>query len=236
MSSQKIYRIATILSITAVLILIFSLLKCNHQKDQQLQAAENLYKGIYSKFTKYVNKVGDTLTIQRQLIVDKDVAIKFSLLREEDLKNNNLKSIQTVVKLKEQLRIKDTLLKYNSTPQVVQIEDSTGIPFDYIKTPISFSFVDTPWFNMSSTVFPEGVWLDSAVVNSYPKVTLAMQRATGLKVLWTRATPVVLYKNDNPYIKLQAMDNVTIKDKPKFYERRGLWLLVGAIIGIAIMR
>jgi len=234
--AQKFYRILTIATIAIVFLFILSLLKCNHQKDIQLKTAENLYKGTYSKLTVYVNKVGEKLMLQKQLIVDKDVAISFGLIREEDLKNNNLKSIQTIVKLKEYLRIQDTLLAYNSEPQIVQEIDSMGILKDYIKTPIAFSLIDTPWCAFGATVLSKGAKLDSLIVNSRPSITLALQRAKGLRVLWTRAQPVVMYKNDNPYIRLQAMENVTIKEKPKFYERRGLWLLVGAAIGIAMMR
>ena len=47
-------------------------------------------------------------------------------------------------------------------------------------------------------------------------------------------SPTVVLKNENPYVSVNSMNNVIIKNNTRFYDKKGFWYGVGVGTGILI--
>ena len=209
-----------ILFIALFFILITQLLstnaKLNEYKNQIVK-----FKDGEQFFTQKINENGEKIAEQDQIILTQKDAIANNLLVIEDLK-----------KIKSQVTIK-TITKIDSifVPIIDTVErivfDGQGIAF--LKLPTKFG-VQEEWYSLYSTINDKGMWIDSLSLYNRQIITLGLKSNGFFK----SPTPTVMVKNENPYVNVNSLKNVVIKNDTRFYDKKGFWYGLGVGTGILI--
>jgi len=211
-----------------IVFLFIMLLYTNHQHKAELRQAQELASRRDSTqyFKTRVNDLGQVVSEQAQLKVTMENAISMGLLRESELKANNLKLVQSNVRLTEELRAAALAGQYDQPPVIIH----TGDNVPCLKLPTRFGYQDT-WLSIRTSIDTLGNPVyDSILVISKPTVFVGLER-TGL---FKKDKPVVIYTNENPYFSTTSMTNVVIEDKKKWYKTRGFAMGMGALGGIIV--
>jgi len=212
-----------------MLLVILGLIYNNHQIKKELRQAQELAAADSTQYFKTkVNSLGQTVSTQDQTIATMDNAIALGLIRESELKANNLRLVTSNVRLTEQLTAAGLAGEYDKPPVIVYLPAENGRKTPCLTLPTSFGYHDT-WLSIKTSIDTLGKAVyDSISVISKPSVWVGIEK-TGL---FKKDKPVVVYTNENPYFTTTAMTNVVISDKKKWYKTRGFALGVGALGGI----
>lgn len=212
-----------------ILLLICGLFYTNHQHKKELQQAQELASRRDSTmyFKTRVNDLGQTISSQEQVTATMENAIALGLIRESELKANNLKLVTSNVRLTEQLSAAGLAGNYDKPPVIIYVPTDHG-KAPCLTLPTTFGYHDT-WLSIKTSIDTLGnAQYDSISVISKPSVFVGLER-TGL---FKKDKPVVVYTNENPYFTTTAMTNVVISDKKKWYKTRGFALGMGVLGGI----
>lgn len=223
---MKAKLIKTALAIS-MLLLILGLIYNNHQIRKELKQAQELAAADSTQYFKTrVNSLGQTISTQDQTIATLDNAIALGLIRESELKANNLKLVQSNVRLTEQLTAAGLAGQYDTPPEIIYITVA-GEKTPSLRLPTSFGYKDT-WLSIRTSIDTLGNAIyDSILVISKPTIWVGIEK-TGL---FKKDKPVVIYRNENPYFTTVAMTNVVIEDKKKWYKTRGFAFGAGFVGG-----
>ena len=165
-------------------------------------------------------KRGEKIAEQEQII-----------LSQEDAIAHNLLEIETLKKVKSQVKIR-TITKIDSVfiPMIDTIErivvDTTG--FALLKLPTKFG-LEHEWYSLYSTISSDGMWIDSLSLFNRQVITIDLKSNGLLK----KPTPTVLITNENPYVSVNSLSNVIIKNDLKWYEKKAVWGGIGFAGGLA---
>jgi hypothetical protein len=203
---SKLKKNSLLICFMLLLLLIWQVLSANSQLEE--------FKG-------QLNEKGEKIAEQDQIILSQNDAIAFNLLQIEDLK-----------KIKSQVTIR-TITKIDSVyvPIIDTVErimfDGDGIAF--LKLPTKFGIEDE-WYSLYSTLNSKGMWIDSLSLYNRQIVTLGL-KSNGI---FKSPTPTVMVKNENPYVDINSLRNVVIKNDTRFYDKKGFWYGVGVATGVLI--
>jgi|TARA_R110000822_G_scaffold128530_3_gene264398 hypothetical protein len=203
-----------------LLLLIWQVLSANSQLEE-FKGQIIKFKDGEQVFVKKLNEKGEKIAEQDQIILSQNDAIAFNLLQIEDLK-----------KIKSQVTIR-TITKIDSVyvPIIDTVErimfDGDGIAF--LKLPTKFGIEDE-WYSLYSTLNSKGMWIDSLSLYNRQIVTLGL-KSNGI---FKSPTPTVMVKNENPYVDINSLRNVVIKNDTRFYDKKGFWYGVGVATGVLI--
>ena len=114
--------------------------------------------------------------------------------------------------------------------------DTTSLLANYEKLKASIPVIPVPkdfavqqkWFQLSGEVRKEGLHFDSIAIPNKSTVTIGYER----KNIFSQLKPVVTVENDNPYLKVQSMNNVVIKKKKGIWDSKLFWFAVGSVATI----
>lgn len=202
------------------------------------------------KFITTLNEKGEKINEQEQLILSQKDAIAHNVLQIE-----NLKKVQSQVIVRTNTIIDsvfipfdnnwhdenfwddDDLVQVNDSTFLVQVNDSTFINLDTLRqqynlsrdviyVPKTFSLIDEH-YSIFGNVNKSGVLLDSLRFKNDLTLTIGMKSQGFLK----KPLPIVLAKNSNPYFQTYSMQNVVIKNKLKFYDKKSFWFGFGLVSG-----
>lgn len=212
---QKIERISLVVLLIAVILLVWD--GCS--KDAQLALFKDSVKKLnYSSqvFKESVGKDKKRIAEQEQIILSQKDAIDMGLLMLNDMRKV---TTQVVLKTK-------TLV------------DSIFIPYETIDT----QFVNNPcifqerrlrltddYFSFYGVSKENGLLVDSLWFNNESTITIG-NKSRGF---FRKSEPIVKVEYSNPYVSTSSMQNVVIKNELKWYEKKGIWLGLGAIVGFA---
>ena len=217
---SKLKNNALPICIVILLLLVWQLISANSEiRDYKNQVVK--FKDGEQVFIEKLSKNGDKIAEQEQVILTQKDAIAHNLLEIEELK-----------KIKSQVTVK-TITKIDSVfvPIIDTVErvvfDTTGIAL--LKLPTKFGLEDE-WYSLFSTVNKDGMWIDSLSLYNRQTITLGMKSNGFFK----SPTPTVLVKNENPYVNVNSLRNVVIKNDTRFYDKKGFWFGVGIGTGILI--
>ncbi|MDA3821740.1 MAG: hypothetical protein PF450_03880 [Bacteroidales bacterium] len=227
---KKVFQnIATILIVLAIAGgILYHFWSVNQLEDQikddnsSYSASIKYYSDSLTNVQELVNKLGDTITFVKQQNMTLEAAYSAGLLREGELKENYLKSVNTIVKLKEEISILNKPGEYTAP---VIVSDSGCVKF-----PIPMYFGDK-YFQLGITARASNPVLDSLKVFLDPTILLGYQRPPGLKNAFKPKQPIATYKNDNPHVKVSDMLNIQITDEKKWYETTGFKIGAGILVG-----
>ena len=192
---------------------------------------ENLLK-ITSDFKTIVRKDSSTIAIQQQNILSQKEAIRLGKLVLEE----NMKKVQSQVSAKTQTKIEEVFIGYAGQldsngneiieQDTIYLQDTT-----MLKVPQKFN-VENRFYAISGKVEKKGVTLDSISFPNETKVTIGYTR----KNIFAKKESVVHLKNTNPFVQVQGMDNIIIKERKPFYEKPIFLLGVGFLGGIFLIK
>jgi hypothetical protein len=206
--------------LTLVFILVSQLLSTNAKlNDFKKQVIK--FKDGEQYFIQKLNDNGERIAEQDQIILSQKDAIANNLLVIEDLK-----------KVKSQVTIK-TITKIDSifVPIIDTVDrivfDSQGLAF--LKLPTKFG-IEEEWYSLYSTINNKGMWIDSLSLYNRQTITLGL-KSNGI---FKSPTPTVTVKNENPFVDVNSLKNVVIKNDTRFYDKKGFWYGLGVGTGILI--
>jgi hypothetical protein len=206
--------------LTLVFILVSQLLSTNAKlNDFKKQVIK--FKDGEQYFIQKLNDNGERIAEQDQIILSQKDAISNNLLVIEDLK-----------KVKSQVTIK-TITKIDSifVPIIDTVDrivfDSQGLAF--LKLPTKFG-IEEEWYSLYSTINNKGMWIDSLSLYNRQTITLGL-KSNGI---FKSPTPTVTVKNENPFVDVNSLKNVVIKNDTRFYDKKGFWYGLGVGTGILI--
>ena len=72
--------------------------------------------------------------------------------------------------------------------------------------------------------------IDSLSLYNKQTITFGLKSNGFLK----KPTPSLVVKNENPYVNVNSLNNVVIRNDLRFYDKKGFWFGVGVGTGILI--
>jgi len=211
-NKKTISRLLLVLSLIVIILLVWD--SCSIRRELSAYK-ENIAKLNYAEqyFNETINEQGNIIAEQEQIILSQKDAIQNNMLVIKDLKD-----VQSQVKVRSVIRIDSVLVPYTDT---IMIHDT--IPF------IERNFnLKNEFYAFSGITKRSGVLLDSVSFNSGLNVTIGRKKMG----LFKSPKPIVEVEYTNPYINTLSLNNVIIKDEPKWYEKKSFWLGVGLISGV----
>jgi len=172
-------------------------------------------------FIERLNKKGEKIAEQDQVILSQKDAIAYNLLEID-----NLKKIKSQVKITTITKIDSVYIPILDTLDRI-VYDTVGIAL--LKLPTKFG-LESEWYSIFSTINKNGMLLDSLSLYNRQIITIGMKSNGFLK----SPTPSVVVKNENPYVSVNSLNNIIIKNDTRFYDKKVFWLGVGVVGGVLI--
>jgi hypothetical protein len=158
---------------------------------------------------------------QQTLILENNKDIQKMLKQVSD----GLKDVQSRVEIRYITEIESVLVPYDSP---VYLLDSNAI-----RIPLKFKKSTKDYF-LGGSIKKEGILFDSLAIPNKLSVTIGKER----KNIWKKPETIVRVQSSNPYVKIDSMNNIVLKDKKVFYERPLFWsalsLTLGFIFGVKL--
>tara|TARA_R110000744_G_scaffold213660_3_gene332534 strand:- start:1118 stop:1660 length:543 start_codon:yes stop_codon:yes gene_type:complete len=170
------------------------------------------------QYVEELDKNGNMIIEQEQLILTQKDAIEQGLLEIEGLKKVNSQVIvvtNTIV---------DTII-VSHTDTVISIIDGES----YLKLPQKYSFSDD-FVGFKAEVNTIGLRVDNISILNESTITIGYEREGLFKPL----KPIVKIKNTNPYMITSSVSNVVIEEKTDLLHDKRAWGVVGFVLGILI--
>lgn len=222
-----------VMAICVIVIILLLLQKCSADRERQdLINQMAMLKHNEQTFQTIRRQDSSTIVQQTQIILTQDEAIKAGLVNLDG----------SIKRLQSQIRVGSTI--YIDSVDVPFIPrnfaDTTGlwskyrhIPSGRIKdsvaVPQNFA-VSQKWFSIGGEVRKQGLHIDSIVIPNNTEVSVGLKR----KNFFSRLSPVIEVKNDNPYIQVKALNNVVIKEKTPILHSKIFWFGVGLVSAVLL--
>ena len=170
-------------------------------------------------FVEKLSKNGDKIAEQEQIILSQEDAIAHNLLTIE-----NLKKVKSEVKIRTITRIDSVYVPIIDTVERL-VYDTTGLAL--LKLPTKFG-LESEWYSLYSTINTDGMLIDSLSLFNRQVITIGLESNGILKA----PTPKVIVTNENPYVSVNSLSNVIIKNDLKWYEKKAVWGGIGFVGGL----
>ena len=237
--------IKKIVIIGQFLLIVFCLRSC-HLKDLTLNSNGielKMYEGRVNEFESAVNKLGEKVSIQNQMIVQSNKS-----LQKELLKNSTLTTLNEQIKFEASTKIKNVMANYyndknssnNNTPATVTVtvHDSvkgTDAVVEAVKVGTKFKADTSKWYKAYGTIEKEGVKLDSLSFKSDFTMNIGQKRVKGYKGwLLGKKEPKVELVNPNPYTTIDVMKNIKLEDN-KWWDNGWIKFGLGVVAGGTVL-
>lgn len=157
---------------------------------------------------------------QRQRILTLEEALRLKLIEQTHLINkitqqSKIKAKTIIVEKKIPIRTEKVIIIDTSNNMI----DTTN----YVKVPFKVSERDT-WYTIIGHVDTSYFSLDTLSVNNKLSIVVGERKGKW----WQKNEPLVEVKSANPYTKVE-LENVTIEQKRKFWQKPLFGALIGAI-------
>lgn len=201
--------------------LLLSVRQCSENKAWKNEYKEN-YQQTKDSFKSVINDKNQQIAIQEEKVIKRGE-------KAEQLADSisQLKQVNRQIKIKTKGKIKNDTVKIDS-PVYISNCDSTNVDTNkYLKVPVTFG-IKEKWYSVEGTIGDTGlISLDQLTWLSKPTITIGTENKTFFKDMFTNNDIKITYKNDNPYTRVETMDNIKIKDKLKKDKRFGVGPIVG---------
>ena len=202
-----------------ILVVVGVILALIYTSRTRIRTREATISALESSVTTFVRKsirANEEIAVQKAIVLRKQDAIEAGLLREERLKELNMKSVEENVKLTTRVEVLEREASFVKPPVIIYKDTSynnVDSTLRYIQIPTSIKYEDK-WANLYATVdYPKSMF-DTISFISVPEITLGWQKQGFLK----RAERTVIYTNENPYVTVLDMQNVIIEEPKKWWQ------------------
>jgi hypothetical protein len=153
----------------------------------------------------------DTLRDSKGRLITKQKANEFNNRKTIE---HLLDTIETVSKIKQQVKVVTRTIIKHDTLTIRDIDTLTIDGTKYIGLPLSL-YRDSEWYSIGFTVDKDanGI-IDSIVIINKPSFYYGYDKWK-LKNLLEKREPIIVFKDDNPYIEVKTMENIIVKEKKK---------------------
>lgn len=186
-------------------------------KDYKNQIVK--FKDGEQVFIEKLNEKGERIAEQDQVILTQKDAIAHNLLEID-----KLKSVNSQVKIRTITKIDSVFVPIIDTVERIVI-DTTGVAL--LRLPTKFG-LENEWYSLYTTVNTEGMMIDSLSLFNRQVVTIGFESNGILKA----PTPKVIVTNENPYVSINSLSNIVVKNELKWYEKKAVWGGIGFVGGL----
>ena len=206
----------------AFVILLTQISKCQREKDMaDLNTQLANQRVSNAQFRVKIKSDSSIIADQQTLILENNKDIQKMLKQVSD----GLKDVQSRVEIRYITEIESVLVPYDSP---VYLLDSNAIMI-----PLKFKKSTKDYF-LGGSIKKEGILFDSLAIPNKLSVTIGKER----KNIWEKPETIVRVQSSNPYVRIDSMNNIVLKDKKVFYERPLFWsalsLTLGFIFGVKL--
>lgn len=201
-------------TIIVLVIIFFGIDRCKRiQELESLTEEVNRARFDNQAFESTINEQGEEITMQRQLIVSKNEAIKLGMRKIEGLTNyKNQISVITETKF-------DTIY--------AAYESDTNAEGEVT----SFKYAE-PWISFDGQLLDSGVAITDLNIKNEYVLTISDKKIGFFK----KPEPTITLLNKNPYTETKGLTNISIKQEQSILKRPWIWLTFGITSGILITR
>ena len=211
-----------ILGIVLLAYSLFITYQCNDFKGQSFRDAEAIvsYKSRNQQFQSIINSKDQRISTQNKVIARNSKELQ-ELLQE----NSGLKKITKQIALESETKIKNIIASYTKDTvetfiyDTVEVDKPIGVKFD-----TEFNLTDK-WYSVAGKVKQEGIVLDSLSFVSDMVINIGYSKDKWYKKL----EPKVEIIENNPYTATTNLNNLTVTEDKKWYQRPLFWFLSGAV-------
>lgn len=220
-----------------IFLFIFGFFFGQMKVGQELSDLKKAYKLDSLAFTKTIDKYGNKIAEQDALIVSQSAAIEAGILEAHILKARNIKAVQSLTRANEKIsNLERIIAGWVVSTDTVFIYEDIG---ECLPVPKHFEFSDD-WLSLRGVVTMQGVIYNPGGISilNKPTFTIAYQNKYKYSFFnyFSKPTLTVFYENKNPYAQTQAMSNVIIREKQKWYQSGWLKFGAGVITGFVVNR
>ena len=193
-------------------------------KVQTLNADVEMLQNENDKHTQRIYNDSTIIYSQSLNIINKNAMIKRLRATEKELR---LKKVVEVVKIQTKTKTKADV----KLAEPVYVDS-----FPHLRLPLEFDKVDK-WYSITGRINRLGfLQVDSFVTNAGLTYAVGDSVRKGiLNRLFNKGDKVVRIKLDNPNMMVTGMQNIYIRQEQKWYERKGVAFLFGAVFGGSLM-
>lgn len=170
-----------------------------------------------------INDLENTVFEQGALILSKDEAIKIGVIEQERLKKLHLKELVTNTDLTGIIQMLRDSLKLPPNTIFITIKDTSGVARDYVRIPFQLLKTSDRYIILNAGMNPnKTAWFDLSVPFS-GTISVGYVKSGFLKTV-----PKGVFTTLNPYITINNMDVLIVKEPDKFYNKWWVHALIGA--------
>jgi len=214
-----------ILALLIVCAILFNRSCETQKKYERVASALTIADLSNQKFESKINKQGEEIAIQNQLILSKDEALENNILELEELKKyKNIKSKTTI----ETITKTDTVF----VPYVKNVSDTviSNVPNNFFQY---FNYQEKDnWYSFSGKVSDIGVTMYEMDIKNKYSILIADKKLG----LFKKPRPEILLTNENPYTSTISMNNVQVVYDVPFYKKEWFWFVLGSATTIYITK
>jgi hypothetical protein len=218
MTTQNLF---SVLLLTLLLAVIGVTQKQCSENKTLLEDIEKL-RDFESEAQFYKTKNGELIAYNNTITVSMEALRRERSQLVSQIENMRIKNPQMVVTTTTTTRIDSVFIPF-----------SEEIPCDDFMT--EFKHKDSIWFVIQGRVSQDGVFVDNVVIDNQTLWVLGTKR----NGLFRRNETIVAITNTNPYVNVNTIEPIIIRQKPAFYDRlwfKGLIFVGGVAAGVAISR
>lgn len=199
--------------------------RCSTKSERKL-GIDNLIaaRDSVKESTVIINGLRNTVFEKDAIILTKEDVIKTGLLEKERLRKLHLKELTANVELQGRIRILEDSLDLPPDVEYITVKDSSGKYNDYIKIPFTLLNVhrkDSVDLVAGLDIYRRAYWkLDIPFTGI---ITVGYKRSGFLQTI-----PIGAFTTTNPYIKIENMDIVIIKEPKKIWNKTWFHFVCGA--------
>lgn len=220
-----------ILLFIGLLLVAFLFGKCSTRSERSQQIS-NLIAARDSVKQSYVVIDGLKTSVYEQnaLILSQKDALAAGIIERDYLKALKLKTLVANAELNGSIKVLRDSLKLVHGTTIITVKDTSGLSNDYIKIPFTLLDENDKNINLLAGMNINKTSYFSLMVPFNGTISIGNKRSGFLKT-----TPVGIFTTDNPYIKVNAMDVLIVKEPDKWYNK--WWIhAIGGIVAFEGVR
>ena len=209
------------LVVLLTVLLILSIKQCSENKNWKNQYEKN-YEQKKDSFESVVSNKNIQIALQEEKIIQRNESA-------EQLADSikQLKQVNRQIKLKTKGKVYNDTITIDSPVYISNCDSGKLDSSKYLKVPARFR-LNKKWYNIKGKISDTGlINLKKLIWLSEPTITVGVEKKSFLKDLFGKNDIKITYKDNNPYTRVQSMDNIKVKDELKKNKKFGIGPIVG---------
>jgi len=170
-----------------------------------------------------INGLKNSIWEKNAIILGQKQAIEVGIVERDLLKKLHIKDLITNTELSGIIKRQDSLLSLPPNTVFITVKDSSGITQDYIKVPFQLLNINDEYLSLDAGMDMNRLAWHKLSVPFDGIVSVGFKKSGFLK-----ADPVGIFTSTNPYLTVNKMDVLIVKEQEKWFQRWWVHCLAGA--------